>query len=107
MSTRHRSAEVLEAPRVEIRAHARGERHRINSELHIVTNQIVGGVEPDDADDPGAAWKPVHHHDPQRAIAKVTKSRRRMRHWKVKEWKRRTAARREKASAFKLLGQEP
>jgi hypothetical protein len=106
MSTRHRSTEVLPAPREEIRAHARGERHRINSELHVVANQIIGGTEPDDADDPGAAWKPVHHHDPQKAIAKVVKANRHIRHWKMKDWKRRSAARKEKASAFMLAGQD-
>jgi hypothetical protein len=106
MSTRHRSTEVLAAPRVEIRAHEKGERHRIHSELHLVANQIIGGVEPDDADDPGAAWKPIHHHDAQVAIAKVVKSRRRVRHWKMKDWKRRTAVRKERASAFMFAGQE-
>jgi hypothetical protein len=97
---------VQAAPRVENRAHEKGERHRIHSELHLVNNQIKAGTEPDDADDPGAAWKPVHHHDPQRAIAKVVKSRQRIRHWKMKDWKRRTAARQEKANAFKLAGQD-
>jgi hypothetical protein len=81
-------------PRVELRAHARSERQRINSELHAVASLVSGGLEPDDTAEPGAAWKPVHHHDPDKAKAKDAK--RQFRHWKVKAWKRRTADRRAK-----------
>ena len=101
MSTRHRSQEVAPAPRVELRAHARSERQRINSELHAVATQVTGGLEPEDTWEPGAEWKPVHHHDAERAKAKAGK--RPMRHWKVKAWKRRTAERRAKNAAQILL----
>jgi hypothetical protein len=83
-----------------LRAHARSERQRISSELHAVADMVSGGVEPDDASEPGAAWKPVHHHDAERAKAKVAK--RQLRHWKVKAWKRRSADRRAKNLAFQM-----
>lgn len=102
MSSRHRSTDTAPAPRAELRAHARGERHRINTELHSVTHQVSSGLEPDDADEPGAAWKAVHHHDSEKAKALVAKRRRGLRHWKVKAWKRRTAQRQARAEAFRL-----
>lgn len=104
MSNRHRNQEVVPASRAELRAHARGERHRISTELHTVATLVAsGGLEPDDADEPGAAWKPEHHHDADKAKAKLASSTRRLRHWKLKSWKRRTAERQAKAQAFKLL----
>ncbi len=100
MSTRHRSTETALPPRVELRAHARSERQRINCELQAVAIQVSGGLEPDDTVEPGAAWKPVHHHDAERAKKKIGK--RQLRHWKVKAWKRRTADRRARNEAFRL-----
>ena len=64
MSQRHRTAEVPLPPKVELRAHAHSERHRIHSELSSVANQVSAGLDPDDVHEPGAAWKPAHHHDP-------------------------------------------
>ena len=63
MSQRHRTAEVPLPPKQELRAHAHGERHRIHVELDQVANQVSAGLEADDLHEPGAAWKPVHHHD--------------------------------------------
>ena len=103
MSTRHRSQDLAPQPTVELRAHARSERQRINSELHAVAGLVSTGTEPDDAAEPGAAWKPVHHHDPERAKAKLSK--RQLRHWKVKAWKRRTADRRAKNLAILAIKQ--
>jgi hypothetical protein len=103
MSTRHRSQDLAPQPRVELRAHARSERQRINSELNAVASLVSGGIEPDDTGEPGAAWKPVHHHDPERAKAKLSK--RQLRHWKVKAWKRRTADRRAKNLAMLAIQQ--
>jgi hypothetical protein len=100
MSNRHRSQELAAPDKSEQRAHARGERHRINSELHAVATQVAGGLEPDDTHEPGAAWKPVHRHDPEKA--KALSRRIRLRHWKQKAWKRRTSARRAKAQAMHL-----
>jgi hypothetical protein len=102
MSKRHRPDPEAQPPRIEVRAHARGERHRINSELQRVTNEVCGGLEPDDAVEPGASWKPIHHHDAERA--KVAP--RRVRHWKLKMWKRRSAARKAKAQAIRLAVDE-
>ncbi len=102
MSKRHRPDPEAQPPKIEVRAHARGERHRINSELQRVTNEVCGGLEPDDALEPGASWKPVHHHDAARAKAAPG----RVRHWKLKMWKRRSAARKAKAQAIRLVVDE-
>jgi hypothetical protein len=58
------------------------------------TGQIQGGVEPDEVIEPGIGFRAERHHDP----AKARPSQRRRRHWKLKMWKRRTAARRLKAA---------
>jgi hypothetical protein len=101
MSQRNRSETVVLPPKTELRAHARGERHRINTELHATANELCGGLEPDDTIEPGAAWKPIHHHDADRAKADLS-GQGGKRHWKMKMWKRRSAARRAKAEAFQL-----
>ena len=106
MSQRHRTAEVPLPPKQEVRAHAHSERHRIHVELNQVAHQVSAGLEPEDLHEPGAAWKPVHHHDPEVARAKAAKQRKRnRRHWKTKMWKRRTKVRQEKAEAFRLAGE--
>ena len=53
----------------------------------------------DEADEPGIGFKPAHHHDADRARAK-SRGDGKGRHWKRKEWKRRTAQRRARAIAF-------
>ena len=104
MSKRHRSQAAVPLPRAELRAHAHGERHRMRSELHELADRVSHGLEPDDADEPGAAWKPAHHHDAEKAVKKLDHARN-ARHWKVKEWKRRTLVRRRKAAAYRNLAQ--
>ena len=104
MSSRHRSDEVAAPDRTELRAHARGERHRINSELNAVAYQVTSGLEPDDTHEPGAAWKPIHRHDPEKAKARSRRIR--FRHWKQKAWKRRSTARKAKAQAMRLAVDE-
>lgn len=103
MSQRHRSETAVLLPKQELRAHAHAERHRIHTELHLLSNALGSTVEVDDADEPGVEWKPLHHHDADRARAQVSRSGK-LRHWKRKEWKRRTAARRAKAVALNLSG---
>jgi hypothetical protein len=44
--------------------------------------------------EPGIGFRAERHHDP----AKARPSQRRRRHWKLKMWKRRSAARRLKAA---------
>jgi hypothetical protein len=105
MSQRHRTAEVPLPPKQELRAHAHGERHRIHVELSQVAQEVSSGAEPDDLHEPGAAWKPVHHHDSEVAKAQVAKRQRGRRHWKTKMWKRRTKLRQAKAEAFRLAGE--
>ncbi len=103
MSQRHRSQDVAPAPKMDLRAHAHNERHRINSELHAVTTQVSSGLEPEDVHEPGRAWVPQHHHDAD--LARARSEREVPRHWKMKMWKRRTAQRQAKAEAFRLAGQ--
>jgi acyl-CoA reductase-like NAD-dependent aldehyde dehydrogenase len=104
MSKRHRSADTAPVPKAEIRAHARGERHRINTELHNVAGQVSGGLEPDDVEEPGAEFKPVHHHDADKAVKKA--NGRRLKHWKLKDWKRRSTVRKARAKALRAPADE-
>ena len=104
MSQRHRTAEVPLPPKEELRAHAHSERHRIHVELSNVANQVSAGLDPADVHEPGAAWKPSHHRDPDLAREKAKRSRGK-RHWKLKMWKRRSALRQAKAEAFRLAGE--
>ncbi len=104
MSQRHRTAEVPLPPKQELRAHAHGERHRIHVELNQVAQEVSAGYDADDLHEPGAAWKPIHHHDSEVAKTKLIKASRNRRHWKTKMWKRRTKVRQERAEAFRLAG---
>jgi len=106
MSQRHRTTEVQLPPKQELRAHAHSERHRIHVELNQVAQEVSAGLDPEDAHEPGAAWKPIHHHDSEVAKEKLAKQRRRnRRHWKTKMWKRRTKIRQARAEAFRLAGE--
>jgi hypothetical protein len=105
MSQRHRTAEVPLPPRQELRAHAHSERHRIHVELQDVAHTVSSGFDPDDVHEPGAAWKPMHHHDAEVAKTKLAKVSRGKRHWKTKMWKRRTTRRRERAEAIRLVAE--
>jgi hypothetical protein len=104
MSQRHRSAEGAPPPKMDLRAHAHNERHRVNSELQTVAKQMRSGLEPDDVEEPGREWVPMHHHDAEKG--KASASRQRTRHWKMKMWKRRTAMRRAKAQAMTSLAKQ-
>ena len=101
MSQRHRSAEVAPPPKMEQRAHARGERNRINSALSAVTMEVRAGSEPEDVHEPGPSWVAAHHHDAQRARPDGRK-----RHWKLKMWKRRTRLRMARAQATLLAARQ-
>jgi hypothetical protein len=93
MSRRHHSefAEALSCE--ERRAHARGERQRVNASLRALA-AVLG-----DGDEPGAAWRPERHHE----VPEAPVGRRRPRHWKQPFWKRRTASRRERAVLERAL----
>jgi hypothetical protein len=95
MSKRHRSQETAPPPRVELRAHAHNERHRMHSELHTVAGLVSNGIEP------GQAWRVEAHHDKERALRKMGRAPKR--HWKTKDWKRRNVLRRQRALAFRRL----
>lgn len=96
MSQRHRRIEAIPPPRQELRAHAHNERHRIHSELHLITEQVQHGVEPEDIDEPGANWKPLHHHNPHVAVQHNRGEN--FKHWKSKSWKRRKAVRKARSA---------
>jgi hypothetical protein len=105
MSQRHRSQEAAPPPKIELRAHAHNERHRIHCELNAVTAQVSSGYEPDEVHEPGRAWVPQHHHDAEKGKAAAIRGRKR--HWKMKMWKRRTSIRQAKAKAFRLATEQP
>ena len=102
MSQRHRADSAGLPPKEELRAHARSERHRVNSELHTLSSSVGHGIELDDAEAPPIGWKPVHHRDGQRARTKAAKAKR-PRHWKLKAWKRRSTLRRQRAIEARQL----
>jgi len=102
MSQRHRSPEIVLPLKQEVRAHAHSERHRIHVELQSVAHDVSSGLEPDDAHEPGMAWKPIGHRDAEVAKSKLAKSSGSKRHWKTKMWKRRTQLRRDRAEQMRL-----
>ena len=102
MSQRHRSQETVPPPKIDQRAHAHNERHRMNSELHSLATQVSAGFEPEDVHEPGPAWVPQHRHG---AVDLARSNSKTPRHWKLKMWKRRTAQRKAKAQAFRIAGQ--
>jgi len=103
MSQRHRGQEAVPPPKMDSRAHAHNERHRIHSELDAVAAQVTAGFEPDEVHEPGPAWVPAHHHDPERAKAEGGNNV--VRHWKMKMWKRRSSVRRARAQAIRIASE--
>jgi hypothetical protein len=101
MSKRHHSQETVPPPRVELRAHAHNERHRINAALHEVAGIVSNGVAAEDVHEPGIEWRVEAHHDKDRAIKKQSGAG--LRHWKTKEWKRRSVERKRRAIAFRAI----
>ena len=104
MSQRHRSQEAAPPPKMDSRAHAHNERHRINSELHSVAAQVSSGLEPDEVHEPGPAWVATHRKNAEKA--RKSYAPKSMRHWKMKDWKRRTTVRRAKAEAIRLTAEQ-
>lgn len=101
MSKRHKHRQTVLPPKVETRAHAHNERHRISAELHEVANLVSHGVEPDDVSEPGTGFKPMHHHVAEVGIEMAKKVS--FKHWKSKSWKRRKAVRRQRAKQIQNL----
>ncbi len=104
MSQRNRTQEVPLQPKVELRAHAHSERHRIHVELQSVAQEVSAGSDPEDLHEPGAAWKPLHRRDAEVAKLKIAKRNRSKRHWKTKMWKRRTLLRQQRAEELRMVG---
>ncbi len=104
MSQRHHMQEAAPPPKMDSRAHAHNERHRIHSELCAVATKVSSGWEPEDVHEPGRAWVPAHHHDAERAKAGAEKKR--PRHWKMKMWKRRTTIRKERAATTRFVAEQ-
>ena len=107
MSQRHRDIDLSMPPRQERRAQAHSERHRMHVELQHVAQTVSAGVAPEDVHEPGAAWKPMHHHDADVAKNKSAKRGQTKRHWKTKMWKRRTLMRQAKIDAWKMARENP
>ena len=103
MSQRHHAQEAAPPPKMDLRAHAHNERHRIHSELHAVASQVSGGLEPEDCHEPGPAWVPAHHHAADKA---QPDKRQAARHWKLKMWKRRSQVRQDKARASRMVAEQ-
>ncbi len=104
MSQRHHNTEAVPPPKMDSRAHAHNERHRIHSELNAVASQVSSGLEAEDLHEPGRAWVPLHHHDPERG--KAIGSKQSPRHWKLKMWKRRTSVRKAKAESTRVMAEQ-
>lgn len=104
MSQRHINLEAAPPPKMDLRAHAHNERHRINSELSAVASQVSCGLEADDLHEPGRAWVPLHHHDAEKGRASAAKNI--PRHWKMKMWKRRTTVRKAKAAVTRMVAEQ-
>jgi hypothetical protein len=104
MSQRHRSDVAAPPPKMDLRAHAHNERHRIRAELNAVAAQVTAGSEPDEVHEPGRAWVPQHHHDAERGRAAAVRPR--VRHWKMKMWKRRSSLRQAKAKLSRLAAEQ-
>lgn len=104
MSQRHINLEAAPPPKMDLRAHAHNERHRIHSELNAVATQVSSGLEPEDLHEPGRAWVPAHHHDSERGKASASKAS--PRHWKMKMWKRRTSVRKAKAATMRTVAEQ-
>ena len=95
MGQRHRNSDQTPLPKVELRAHAHSERHRVKGELHAMTNEVGRSLDVDECDEPAVEWKPMHHRDPHKNADVSRKSR--LRHWKMKYWKRRSTLRHSRA----------
>ena len=104
MSQRHHMQEMAPPPKMDLRAHAHNERHRIHSELNSVASQVSSGLEAEDLHEPGRAWVPLHHHDAERGKASGAKNA--PRHWKMKMWKRRTSVRQAKAVMMRTVAEQ-
>lgn len=104
MSQRHRSPEAAPPPKMDLRAHAHNERHRINAELHAVAVQVSAGEPPEDLHEPGRGWIPGHHREAER-VAEASRPKS-TRHWKLKMWKRRSKLRLAKAKAFHVTARQ-
>ncbi len=104
MSQRHHMQETVPPPKMDLRAHAHNERHRIHSELQAVAGTVSAGVQPEDVHEPGRAWVPMHHHDAEKG--KKLAARQRPRHWKTKMWKRRSTVRKNKAEIGRLVAEQ-
>ncbi|MCX6541223.1 MAG: hypothetical protein NTX77_06420 [Actinobacteria bacterium] len=104
MSQRHHMQESAPQPKMDLRAHAHNERHRINSELQAVANQVSAGSEPEDIHEPGRAWVPSHRHDAAKGKASAAKQE--VRHWKMKSWKRRSTVRKARALVTRVVAEQ-
>lgn len=95
MSRRHRAETPNPLTKAEIRAHAHRERHRVREELERIASAVGNTIDVDECDEPGVEWRAPHHHEHHHAKERTG----RIRHWKLKAWKRRSAIRKSRSSA--------
>lgn len=93
MSARHRPSQFEPTSFEENRAHARAERQRIRAALHAGSPRVLESDELDDLIEPGPGYRTPHHpwHPNEHSS--------RTRVWKLPFWKRRSAARQNRAEA--------
>ncbi len=80
----HRSAEPM--TRLEIRAHKHAEKSRVRSSLSSLRGEV--GVDLDDLPEPGRSWKTPH-----KSFDLDKRAKNKNKHWRTKEWKRRSNVR--------------
>lgn len=90
MSRRHQDGKPERPARDERKKATRSVRHNVAQQLHTV-------VDPEDA---------TFSEQRVERSRRPVKSRRRLRHWKLKAWKRRTAARRQRNQVLGQLAAE-
>ena len=95
MGKRHRATIVAE------RAPKRERRWTTHQERRAVRAALITADDPEDIVAPRTV-----HHGPRSAEAAPAPRRQRMRHWKLKAWKRRSTMRRERAIAMAQLAEE-
>ena len=105
MSQRHRTADAPVPPKKEVSAHKHSERQRIQPELKTLANQVSAGIDPEDVHEPGAAWKPSHHHDAEVAKTQASQAQPRPEALEDEDVEASHAMRQARAEAFRMAGE--
>jgi hypothetical protein len=72
--------------------------------MHAALDEVAGlvsqGIPAEDIHEPGKSWRVEAHHDKERAIHKSSGP---VKHWKTKDWKRRSGMRKRRAIALRAI----